>query len=233
MLWIIGGWGNRPDSLESAVDRLQHSLSRIPDESGKYGPWGYWQRRHPDDEDSRLDFVPIDAGDAGALADAIVRETEQVRLGPNTAPGAYVDLSRPVTVQRSPTSSAWFKCIVRVGFIDQPRPLNHIAFEVDDDTDEPILAGYLGALIEAWQPDRLGVLTVETKRAQGHKGPQVAVGRLTYIADSVPLNTNALGGDVDVAEAEGGRYIRVPGTPIDPSLEHIRQVRKALGYADV
>lgn len=93
--------------------------------------------------------------------------------------------------------------------------------------------GYMSALVDAWHPDRLGVLTVESKRAQGHKGPQVAVGRLTYIADSVPLNTNALGAEVDVAEAEGGRYITVPGTPTDPSLEHIRQVRNALGYADV
>ncbi|WP_273732536.1 hypothetical protein [Mycolicibacterium septicum] len=230
MLWIIGGWGNRPDSLESAVDRLQRSLSCIPDESGKYGPWGYWQRRHPDDEDSRLDFVPIDAGDAGALADAIVRETEQVRLGPNAAPGAYVDLSRPVTVQRSPTSSAWFKCIVRVGFIDQPRPLNHIAFEVDDDTDERTLMGYMSALVDAWHPDRLGVLTVESKRAQGHKGPEVAVGRLTYVRNSIPLNTSILDDEIEVAEAEGGCYIRVPGTIENPSLHHILQVRRALGY---
>lgn len=153
-------------------------------------------------------------------------------VGP-TAPGAYVDLSRPVTVQRSPTSSAWFKCIVRVGFIDLPRPLNHIAFDVDDDTDESALMGCMSALVDAWQPDHLAALTIRTRRAQGQKGPGPVVGRLTCIRDGIPLNANVLGAEVDVAEAEGGRYIRVPGTPTDPSLEHIRLVRKALGYADV
>ncbi|QRY54511.1 hypothetical protein [Mycolicibacterium septicum] len=168
MLWIIGGWGNRPDSLESAVGRLQRSLSRIPDESGKYGPWGYWQRRQ-----------------------------------------------------------------ARAGFIDRPQPHNHIAFNVDDDTDDSAVMGYMSALVEVWRPDHLGALTMRTWRAQGRKAPGPVVGRLTYVRDGTPLNANALGGEVDVAEAAGGRYIRVPGTPTDLSLEHIRQVRKALGYADV
>ncbi|MEV0670446.1 hypothetical protein [Mycobacterium sp. NPDC050441] len=231
MLWIIGGWDNRPDSLGAAVDRLQRSLSHIPAEPGKYGQWGYWQRRDADDECSRLDFIPIDVGDARALAEVIQAATDRVRLGPNAAPGLNVELSRPITVRRSATSSAWFKYIVRVGFVDSRRPFNHIAFEVDDDTDEGTLMGYMSALVNAWQPDRLGVVSVETKRAQGHKGPQVAVGRLAYIADSVPLSTTVLDDDIDVEVADGGSWIRVPGTIENPSLDHILQVRRALGYA--
>ncbi|MFV8241762.1 hypothetical protein [Mycolicibacterium peregrinum] len=230
MLWIIGGWDNRPDSLGAAVDRLRNSLSRIPEEPGKYGRWGYWKRRDIDNEDSDLDFVPIDVGDARALTEVIQGATDRVRRGPSAVPGLNVELSRPITVQRSPTSSTWFKYTVRVGFVDSRRPFNHIAFDVDDDTNECIVVDYMGALIEAWQPDRLGVLNVETKRAQGHKGPQVVVGRLTYIADSVPLNTSILDDGIEVAEAEGGCYIRVPGTIENPSLDHILQVRRALGY---
>lgn len=230
MLWIIGGWGNRPDSLGAAVERLQRSLSRIPDESGKYGQWGYWQHRDVDDEGSDLDFVPVDVGDARALADVVQRVTERIRLGPNAAPGQYVDLSRPITVQRSPTSSIWFKYTVRVGFLDRPRPHNHIAFDVDDGTEEATLANYMRALIEAWQPDRLGVLSAENKRAQGHKGSQAVVGRLTYIADSIPLNTSMLDDDIDLEMVDGGNWIRVPGTIENPSPAHILQVRRALGY---
>ncbi|MGV0814194.1 hypothetical protein ABQF34_19685 [Mycolicibacterium boenickei] len=229
MLWIIGGWDNRPDSLEAAVDRLQRSLRRIPDESGKYDQWGCWQRRDAGDEHSDLDFVPIDVADARALADVIAMNTVQARRGPSAVPGVYIELSRPVTIQRSATSSPWFKYAVRVGFVDRPRPHNHIAFDVDDDTDERTLMGYMSALVEAWQPDHLGALTIETLRAQGHKGPGPVVGRLTYIRDGFPFNTNVLGDEIDVAKADGGHYIRVPGTPENPSLDHIHQVRRALG----
>jgi hypothetical protein len=229
VLWIIGGWGNRSDSLQATVDRLQRSLSRIPAELEKYGSWGIWQRRDAD-EVTESSFESIDVNDPDALADAIRTETEQVRRGPNTAPGMYVHLSRPAAVPRPATSSVWFEYTVRVGFVDRPRPHNHITFGIDDHTDERTLMGYMSALADAWQPDHLGAVTLETRRAQGAKGPQIVVGRLTYIRHGIPFNTGALGGEVEVAEADGGRYIRVPGTPVDPSLEHIRQVRDALGY---
>lgn len=227
-MWILGGWGNRPDTLASAVDRLQSSLNRIPNESEKYGTWGIWQRRDPDD-DTEVEFVPIDVSDSTALANVISQTTEEFRGGPTTS-GLNIELSRPATVHRSEISPRWFKYIVRVGFTDMPRPFNHIAFDVDDDADERTLMGYMSALVEAWQPDRLAVLTVNTKRAQGHKGSEVAVGRLTYIREGIPLNASGLGDDIDVAKADGGSYIRVPGTPESPSLEHILRVRRALGY---
>ena len=56
------------------------------------------------------------------------------------------------------------------------------------------------------------------------------MGRLTYIRDGISFDTNVLNAEVDVAEADGGRYVRVPGTPASPSLDHVLQVRRALGY---
>lgn len=229
MLWILGGWGNRPDTLTSAVDRLQRSLIRIPDESERYGTWGVWQRLDADD-DTKLDFVPVDVSDSTVLANVITQTTEDFRGGPSIVSGFNIELSRPTAGALPEISSGWFKYIVRVGFTDMPMPFNHIALDVDDDTDERTLTAYMSALVDAWQPDRLGVLNVETKRAQGHKGAEVAVGRLTYIRDGIPLNTSALGDGIDVAQADGGSYIRVPGTPENPSLEHILRVRRALGY---
>ncbi|WKG05381.1 hypothetical protein [Mycolicibacterium sp. HK-90] len=229
MLSIVGGWGNREDSLPAAVDRLQRSLNRAPVEPEKYGAWGFW-RRQEDDENSNLTFVPIDINDSEILGGVITTATEQVRRGPNTAPGLYVDLSRPALSQTSETSPGWYQYTARVGFVDRPRPHNRVTFGVDDAIDERTLMGYMSALVEAWQPDHLGSVTIETLRAQGHKGAGPVVGRLTYVRDGTPLNTNVLGDEVHVAEADGGRYIRVPGTPSDPSLEHILEVRRALGY---
>ena len=227
MFWLMGGWDNRPDPLTSAVDRLQRSLQRLPDEAGKYGPWGVWQRQ---DSSNELDFVRVEVNDAAVLADVIAQVTEEVRGGPTTRPGLNIELSRPTVGQLPEGSPIWCKYIVRAGFIDMPKPFNHIAFDVGDDTDERTLTAYMSALVDAWQPDRLGVLNVEIKRAQGHKGAEAAVGRLTYVREGVPLDTSVLGDGIDVAHADGGSYIRVPGTPENPSLDHIFQVRRALGY---
>lgn len=240
MLWIIGGWGNRADSPGPAAARLQRSLSRFPDESGKYGQWGYWRRRDVADEDSDLDFepiaaagydlVPVDIANLIELETAIEAVTTRVYKGPRTAPGLNIELARRSIVDRPEAAPARFGYTARVGFVDARRPFNHIALDVDDDTDERSLMRYMSALVDAWQPDHLGAVTEDVKRAQGHMGPQVAVGRLTYVRDGIPVNTNVLGDEVDVTEADGGRYIRVPGTASAPGLEHILEVRRALGY---
>ena len=226
----MGGWDNRADSLEQAVDRLQNSVRSMPDESNKYGPWGFWEQRDPDDAGSDYDFVQIDINDSERLAEIIASETEKTYPGSDPTPGMNIELSRPALTHRTESSPTWFKYMVRAGFIDKPRPFNHIAMHVEEDIDERTLMGYLSALVTAWQPDRLGGFTFESKKAQGHKGPQVAVGRLTYLRDGFPLDAAALGEGIDIAEADGGRYIRVPGTAKNPSLEHVLQIRDALGY---
>lgn len=229
MLWIIGGWDNRPDLLQSSAQRLQRSLRAAPQEPEKYGPWGIWYPRQPDAA-TGYDLVPVDIDNLTELESAIEAVTIRVNKGPRTTPGLNIELARRAIGDRPETAPTRFAYTARVGFVDARRPFNHIAFDVDDDTDDRTLMRYMSALVDAWQPDRLGAVTEEAKRAQSHKGSQVAVGRLTYVRDGIPLNTNALGDEVDVAEADGGRYIRVPGTPSDPGLEHILQVRRALGY---
>ncbi|WP_441960274.1 hypothetical protein [Mycolicibacterium houstonense] len=229
MLWIIGGWDNRSDSLQSSAQRLQRSLRSAPPEPEKYGPWGIWSPRQPDAA-TGYDLVPVDVDNLTELESAIKAVTMRVNKGPRTAPGLNIELARRANGDRPETAPTRFEYTARTGFVDARRPFNHIAFDVDDDTDDRTLMRYMSALVEAWQPDHLGAVTQEVKRAQGHKGSQVAVGRLTYVRDGIPLDTNTLGDEVDVAAADGGRYIRVPGTPADPRLDDVLQVRRALGY---
>lgn len=88
---------------------------------------------------------------------------------------------------------------------------------------------YLSALVKAWEPDHLAVVTQKTMVDQGQKRPEATVGRLTYLREGIPLQLGLLG-DVDVTEADGGRYVKVPGDIENPSLDYPRQVRQALGY---
>ena len=228
MLWMIGGWDNRPDPLRSCAERLQRSIRRMPSEPDRYGPWGIWQPRDPDPEtgyDRQL--LPIDVEDIDAVDDAIATVTARGRR--RTTPGFRIELSRSaVGVQQEAVA---FTYTARAGFVDKRVPFNHVAFDVDADTDDRTLMAYMSALVEAWQPDHLGAVTQLTMHEQGHKPPQAVVGRLTYVRDGMPLDASMLGDGVDVAGADGGRYIRVPGTPARPSLEHVRRVRDALGYA--
>lgn len=227
MLWIVGGWDNRPDPLRSCAGRLQRSVRRMPAEPDRYGPWGMWQPRDPDpDTGHDRELVPIDVQDIGVVEDAIATVTARGRR--RSSPGFRIELSRSAISPQQGTAA--FTYTVRAGFVDKPAPFNHVAFDVDDHTDDQTLMAYMSALVEAWQPDHLGAVTRSTMHAQGHKPPEAAVGRLTYLRSGTRLDTDVLGDAVDVAAADGGHYLRVPGTPEEASLEHIRLVRSALGY---
>ncbi|MCV7169948.1 hypothetical protein H7I41_08435 [Mycobacterium manitobense] len=232
MIWMMGGWGNRQDELQSCALRLQRSIRLAPSEPDLYGQWGVLQPQQPDSrtgEDLRI--VPIDVDDVDALERIIVSTTEAGSAGPRTGPGHYIDLVRDSVSPASEESATTFKYTVRAGFTDMPRPYNHIFADLRSETDERTLMGYMSALVQAWNPDHLGAVSRRVKREQGHRPPEVVVGRLTYIRGGTPLNTSALGDEIDVAAADGGHYIRVPGTPEQPSVDHIRRVRQALGYA--
>ena len=104
--------------------------------------------------------------------------------------------------------------------------------QVENGTDASIVTRYMSALVVAWNPATLALTTRETQRAQGRQPSEAIVGWLTYIRAGTPLDTGLVDDQVAVTNADGGRYITVPGTPEDPSLDHIRQVRRALGYAE-
>ena len=222
MFWLMGGWDNRRDSLREIVNRLQDSMWKLPAEPESYGPWGFWRTR----EGMEREFVTIDIDSHDALTELITAQTQEVHSGPGSTPGAFIELARA----SKHIDSTWCEYLVRAGFIDRPRPYNHIGLQVDENIDERTLMRYMSALVVAWQPDRLGGVTFDTKDAQGHQGPQVAVGRLTYIRAGFPFNTDVLGDGIDITDADSGRYIRVPGTLKSPSLDHILRVRDALGY---
>jgi hypothetical protein len=147
-----------------------------------------------------------------------------------TSPGQHIKLTREGIGDPGSTESQFFDYAVRAGFVGYPEPFNHLLLEVADSTDEAVLTRYLSALVIAWEPDHLSVATRATQRTQGHKPPQAIVGWLTYVRSGTPLDTAVLDEQISIANANGGTYITVPGTPDQPSLEHVLHVRTALGY---
>lgn len=231
MLWLIGGWGNRPDPLRASAERLHRSLQLMPDQSDLYGAWGVWRPLDTGDPSSGASLVAVDTDDVDALEHAIEEVTLRGNNGtPRTAPGVRSELSREVLGERPSTAPTRFGYTVRAGYVEMNRPFNHIALELESGADERVVTAYMSALIQAWEPDHLGAVTQEVKRAQGQRPPEVSIGRLTYVRAGTPLDLDALGDGVDVADADGGSYIRVPGSPDEPSLDHIGRVRRALGY---
>lgn len=229
MLRLIGGWGNRPDPLRSCAERLLRSLESMPSQPDRYGPWGVWRPRA---ESAYNDLVPLDVGNVEAVEGAIKAVTERVNQGPMRTPGHHIDLARELVGERTDADRPYLEYAVRAGFVDTPQPFNHLLLQVDDTVAAAELFPCMSALVEAWQPDHLGMATRAVQRTQGHRPPEAIVGFLTYVRAGTQLDRSTLGDQIDVAEADGGLYIRVPGTPGDPSLEHIRLVRDALGYSN-
>jgi len=201
----------------------------MPSQPDRYGSWGVWQ---PRPETAYNDLVPLDLGNVEAVEGAIKAVTERVNQGPMRTPGQHVQLAREVVGGRADADPQYREYTVRAGFVDTPQPFNHILLQVDDTAEPAELFRYMSALVVAWQPDQLGLSTRAVQRAQGHRPPEAIVGFLTYVRAGTPLNRSALSDQIDVAEADGGLYIRVPGTPADPSLDHVRQVREALDYSN-
>lgn len=227
-LRLIGGWGNRSDSLLSCAERLQRSIELMPPEPGIYRAWGVWQ---PQGAESHYnDLVAVDIDDVDVVQRAIASTTERVNAGPMTMPGQHIEFAREGIGEPDSADRHFFGYSVRAGFVDAPEPFNHVLFQLEDSTDESVLSRYLSALVLAWEPDSVAVVSRKTQRAQGHKPPQAAVGLLTYVRTGTPLDVAALDDEVAVVNADGGTYITIPGTPESPSMDHIRQVRAALGY---
>lgn len=227
-LRIIGGWGNRSDDLRSCAERLQRSVELMPQELGVYRAWGVWQPKSA--ESPYSDLVAVDVDDVDAVQRAIASTTERVNAGPMTLPGQHIQLAREGIREPGSADRHFFDYSIRAGFVDIPEPFNHLLLQLDDRTDESVLTRYLSALVVAWEPDTVAVVSRQTQRAQGHKPPQAVVGLLTYVRSGAPFDVTAIDDQVSVINADGGIYVNIPGTPENPSMDHIRQVRTALGY---
>ncbi|KAA0115291.1 hypothetical protein CIW51_17480 [Mycolicibacterium sp. P9-22] len=228
MMKVIGGWGNREDSLQACAQRLQQSLEYIPADHHVYGPWGVWRQDASDAQ--RYELAPIDTTDRGALAAAISAVTERINSGPKATPGLNIELARRLLGDTSDARPTWLEYTVRAGFVGMKRPFNHLVLGLENGVDESVVIRVMSALVIAWEPDRLGVASQNVQRSQGHRPPEAVVGWLTYIKDGTEFDRDALSAEIVVHKADGGVYITVPGTLEDPSLQHTRQVRAALGY---
>lgn len=231
MLDLIGVWGDRPDSLRSCVQRLQASWRSMPPDPGAYGPWSVRDRG------AAGDFSPltrVDIDDADAVERAIAAETEWVHKGPRTAPGVYLEFDRESLVEKvGDGSREWAKEAQykgRAGFFNPHRAHNRVTFTINSATEPAVVRDYFTALVRAWEPDHLAVTTFELSKAQGRRTPQMDIGWLTYIRDTIPLDPAVLDSDIAISQADGGRYLTLPGTPADPDLDRIMAVRRALGY---
>lgn len=230
-LRLIGGWGNRSDDLLSCAERLQRSLELMPQEPDIYRAWGVWQSQSAGSRYN--DLVTVDVDDVDAVQRAIVSTTERVNAGPMTIPGHHIQFAREGIGEPDSADRHFFDYSVRAGFHAAPEPFNHLLLQLEDSTDESVLTRYLSALVVAWEPDNSAIANRKTQRAQGHKPPQAVVGLLTYVRSGTPLDVAALDDQVSVVNADGGTYISIPGTPDSPSMDHIRQVRTALGYPNL
>jgi hypothetical protein len=201
-------------------------MELMPSSTGRYGPWAVWQSR---EESPYNDLEPLSANVEAAAA-AISTVTERVNRGPMRTPGHHVQLAREVVGDRADTHPRYLEYTVRAGFVDTPQPFNHLLLQAEDTSEPAEFLRYMHALVVAWQPDHLGLATRAVQRTQGHRPAEAVVGFLTYVRAGTPLKSRALDDQIDVTEADGGLYIRVPGTPGDPSLDHTGEVRDALGY---
>lgn len=123
---------------------------------------------------------------------------------------------------------------VRCGFAGPRAPRNHLFLGLDPAAGNPTderqgVRDHLTALVRAWEPKRLSVCTYTFRKAQQHSTPQIGVGWLTYIRDDVPMDTRVLSRTVTVEFADGGRYLTLSGTALEPHLGGAMSVRWALG----
>ena len=225
MLRLLGGWDNRPDSLQAVAERFRRSVELMPSAEDTYGAWGVWRER----DETALDLVPVDMGDPATLEPEIVRNTEQVNDGPMRQPGHHLAFARRSTI--NPESGRAFKYTVRAGFENRPEPYNNVFLEIAPDTLPELIGRCLSALVVAWEPDSLAVLTRETQRVQHRQSSDIIVGWLTFIRAGTPFNADALDESIVVREADGGVCVTIPRSPVEPSLAHVEQVRRALGYS--
>lgn len=230
MLDFIGQWGGRVETPRAGAERLLRSFREMPDLSAVYTPWmvnewdqdgTYRPRPLPPDLDAAEEF----------LAASVLRDDHGQPL---------LDAGYCPDMLRFSDDETYGKYSVRVGF-GAGGMRNHIHLSLAEPSDDPadgpgravteqVVDGCLRALVRAWEPDHLFVGTKTFFRAQGRKPAQVGGGWVTYLRDSLPVDLGLLDPGIRVEHADGGRYLRLDGTPAAPDQGQALTVRRALGY---
>lgn len=224
---IMGGWGWRPQSLESVSEATGRMLSAMPDEPA--GPW-----IAPRKQGKGYVYDPLtDISDIAQLSARIQQITVDAAGGQPPKPGFDIKIYRG----RDEKAHA-VECLIRAG-LEGPRGAgNHILVRLNFATDDQLLIGravkdHMAALVRAWGPDHLSAHTYDFRKAQGWdaRAKQIPVGWDTYLRDSLFGDLTLLEGSaIALTRADDGVYLTLPGTPQDPSMETAQLVRKALGY---
>lgn len=228
VLRFIGGWGNRHDTLRSCAERVECSVELMPPQPNAYGPWLEWRPR-PDS--GRNHLVPVDMNSLDTIEQAIATVTGRINHAPMRTPGHHIQFIREVIGDRTEESPRFCQYIVRAGFADRTAPYNHLMFQVAGNTDASLLSRYMSALVMAWEPDHLALASRVTLPVRQHRRPQPVLGHTNFVRAGATFDSSVLNDNIEVATVDGGHYIRVRGTPEDPNLDDIRQVREALGYS--
>lgn len=233
MLILKGSWGDRLETAKTCTERLQRSWESMPPDPEAYGPWR--ARDYTAGNVMPAPLVPVAIENPTVVERCVLSETEAVNGGPRSVPGFYIEFSRESLVERytdggrNDAAIAQYK--LRAGFINRPRPHNHLLFNVNAITDPDAIRAYFTALIHAWKPDHLAVVSFDIIKAQGRRTPQLDIGWLTYFRDGIELDTAVLDKSIAVNHQDGGHYLTLNGTPEHPDLGQIVNVRHALGYA--
>ncbi|MDG4668644.1 hypothetical protein [Mycobacterium sp. 236(2023)] len=181
-----------------------------------------------------MPFVPIAANDSSAVAAAVVRQTEEFVGGPLTAQAFTFEFARQSLTEFSTDGAErWAqeaKYYVRAGYQKPGRRFNRVVFQLNTGTSPDLIREYLTTIVRVWEPDHVAVTTHELIKAQGRKTPQLDVGWLTYLRSDIPLNTAVLGDGISREDFGDGRYLTLHGSPQQPDLDQIVEVRRALGY---
>lgn len=213
---FIGGWGGRAQSYDEIVSAARRMLTAMPAD-----PAGRWVRFVERPGSQLMDAVTVDVDDSaslGAAVELISRrgDRHELRISRQAGPEDV-----PISVRvKSGSEHSDNRIVINV--------------ELPEPDAATLIPGYMSAMISAWNPDWLKAGTYEFHVAQkdiGLQPTEIALGWRTYLADLVPFDPAvAVEAGVTVTAVDGGRYVTLAGTPVDPDLDQAAVVRRALGY---
>ena len=216
---VIGAWADNSMTRAEVVTASRQMLMTMPEY-----PAGRWTRFIENQTGDFMDAVPVDIADTASLSGAIEDTNRRggaytLRIERQAGPENY-----PIQARVHAGAHSNKRIVIKIGVPDR-----------DSGPLSQLIGDYMIAIVSAWQPDWLKVGTYEFHVAQRDIGltpKQIVLGWRTYLAGRVPLDTEMLGGTVEVTPtSDGGRYVTLGGSLLEPSLDQARLVRTALGYS--